>query len=235
MQLVLLPGMDGTGELFVPLMSALSPALTAQVIAFPGNHVMSYADLEQHVLSRLPAADFVLLGESFSGPLAIAVAAQRPAGLQGVVLCCTFAQNPRPGLAIFSRLLKSLAALPIAPHRLVGLIRPFLLGSFSDTTLSLMLEKALRQVKPEVLLNRAQEVLLVDARKAFSTLTVPPLYLQALQDRVIPARVVNRLIDIQPSLEIARINGPHCLLQASSLSCARVIEGFCNRAKLANQ
>lgn len=235
MRLVLLPGMDGTGELFKPLLGALPPSLKVEVISFPGDRAMSYAELEQLVLSRLPSSEFVVLGESFSGPLAIAVAARRPPGLRGILLCCTFAQNPRPGLAIFGRLLGIRAALRIAPHRLVALIGPFLLGSFANKTLSVMLENALRQVKPEVMLKRAQEVLLVDMREKLASIPIPVMYLQALQDRVVPAKVADTMIQIQPAMEIARIEGPHCLLQAQPLLCARAIEEFCARMKVATQ
>ena len=40
----------------------------------------------------------VLLAESFSGPIAIRVAADPPPGLAGVILCGTFAKNPFPWL-----------------------------------------------------------------------------------------------------------------------------------------
>ncbi|UUZ51553.1 alpha/beta hydrolase [Massilia sp. B-10] len=47
--------------------------------------------------SRLPPAEpYFLLGESFSGPVAIALAAERPPMLLGLILSCTFARNPLP-------------------------------------------------------------------------------------------------------------------------------------------
>jgi hypothetical protein len=42
---------------------------------------------------------FVLLAESFSGPLAIRIAADPPSALVGLILCVTFARNPYPSLA----------------------------------------------------------------------------------------------------------------------------------------
>ena len=46
--LVLLPGMDGTGDLFAPLLSALSPALRTIVIRYPSDRPLGYAELEAH-------------------------------------------------------------------------------------------------------------------------------------------------------------------------------------------
>lgn len=46
-RLVLLPGLDGTGELFAPFVAALG-AIPSQVIAYPHDRVMGYAELEAY-------------------------------------------------------------------------------------------------------------------------------------------------------------------------------------------
>ncbi|WP_222432862.1 alpha/beta fold hydrolase [Caenimonas sedimenti] len=109
MTLVLLPGMDGTGELFAPFIAAYGGA--TQVVRYPPTAVLNYAGLEEVARSALPRGEpFVLLGESFSGPIAISLAASRPPNLLGVILCCTFARNPRPFLGPFRSLLPMLLA-----------------------------------------------------------------------------------------------------------------------------
>ena len=40
--------------------------------------------------------DFVVVGESFSGSLALMLATRRPVGLRGVVLCASFVRFPLP-------------------------------------------------------------------------------------------------------------------------------------------
>ena len=62
---------------------------------------MGYDELEVLVRAALPTGQrYFLLGESFSGPLAIRIAANPPAGLAGVILCGTFAKNPLPWLRL---------------------------------------------------------------------------------------------------------------------------------------
>src|SRR5262245_11899688 len=98
MHLLLLPGADGTGILFAPLLSALPPALQPLVVRYPPDQPLGYADLLPLVEEAVPASgDFLVLGESFSGPLALLLAARRPPGLRGVILCASFARNPLPG------------------------------------------------------------------------------------------------------------------------------------------
>src|SRR5262245_59360933 len=95
--LVLLPGMDGTSKLREEFVAALRPTIEATVVSYPNDQVLGYPKLEALVRSALPAdRPYILLGESFSGPIAIAIAASCPAGLVGLILCGSFARNPRP-------------------------------------------------------------------------------------------------------------------------------------------
>src|SRR5262249_52151039 len=94
-RLVLLPGMDGTGILLEPLLELLPADLVAKVVSYPANEPCGYEGLLKIVRAALPEdGPFILLGESFSGPLAIIAADARPRGLQGVVLCASFVRSP---------------------------------------------------------------------------------------------------------------------------------------------
>jgi len=98
--LILLPGLDGTGILFGQFVEAIGSNADTRVIAYPVDQPLGYAELEAFVREALPRdRPYVVLGESFSGPIAIRLAADPPAGLAGVVLCVTFAKNPYPLLA----------------------------------------------------------------------------------------------------------------------------------------
>src|SRR6185369_2945536 len=94
-RLVLLPGMDGTGILFEPLLEILPPELEAQVVSYPTHKPCGYEELAGLVAAALPKdGPFIILGESFSGPLAIMAAHAQPPGLKGIVLCASFARSP---------------------------------------------------------------------------------------------------------------------------------------------
>lgn len=72
-----MPGLDGSGVLFRPLLKRLPPEVVPQVITYPATTPLGYAELLPHVMAALPESGaFVVLGESFSGPLALMVAAQ---------------------------------------------------------------------------------------------------------------------------------------------------------------
>lgn len=229
LRLVLLPGMDGTGDLLASLVNALAPSMPVEVVRYPGHDALGYDDLHRFILARMTVAPFVLLGESFSGPLAISIAATRPAGLRGVILSCTFAQNPRPAFSFVSHLADNWVSRKIPPHLLTRLVSPFLLGRFASTQLRNSLEQALRQLSPQAMAKRTQEVLHVNVRDKLKQIHVPVMYLQATQDQVVPASAAQSLKQDLPSMEIVKIEGPHCLLQVSPAPAALAIQSFCRK------
>jgi pimeloyl-ACP methyl ester carboxylesterase len=88
--LMLLPGLDGSGVLFRPLIRQLGLELQPVIVPYPPREVLGYDELLSLVLEALPrSSPFILLGESFSGPLALMAAATLPKGLRGVILCAS--------------------------------------------------------------------------------------------------------------------------------------------------
>ena len=208
--LTLLPGMDGTGTLYEPLHQALNGKCKLLVMTYPVDQTMGYADLEALVKSQLPMdEDYVLLGESFSGPIAISIAATQPVRLKALILCATFARNPYPWLAV------SRYALPYLPTRLAPLsvLNHLLLGRFSSQELCTQLADALAQVKPASLKARLYAVLSCDVREKLRTIKVPVLYLQATRDRLVPTSAhadINRQLR---EMKTCKYDAPHFLLQ----------------------
>jgi pimeloyl-ACP methyl ester carboxylesterase len=111
--LVILPGMDGAAAPRTDFAAALGPGVETRVVAYPPDPTLGYAELEALVRASLPTdRPYVLLGESFSGPIAISIAASRPPDLVGLILCVTFASNPLPVLGSMPWL------LPLVPFGL---------------------------------------------------------------------------------------------------------------------
>ena len=93
--LVCLPGMDGSALMFRPLVEAAPPDVEVVTIGYPPGPANTYQQLLPQVQAALPdARPYYLLGWSFSGPMALLVAATRPPLLRGVVLASSFATAP---------------------------------------------------------------------------------------------------------------------------------------------
>jgi pimeloyl-ACP methyl ester carboxylesterase len=163
------------------------------------------------------------VAESFSGPVAISIAAARPEGLTALVLAGSFVQHairlpawvrPVIGPYLFRSpppawLVRRLATGPDAPDDLVAETRA-----------------ALRMVKPNVLARRVQELLSVDVAGDFLNVTVPMLYLAGTRDRLLGPAVENALKRLRPDLEVAALEAPHFILQRRPAEAAEVIENF---------
>ncbi len=221
--LVLLPGMDGTAEMFAPFVAALGSEGKVVRVRYPCDVPLGYAELESLVRAQLPSsASYVVLGESFSGPIAVALAATPPPGMVGVVLCCTFVRNPRPLLAVFGGLLGMLP-VKVVP---VFAMAPALLGKHASSAMVRALAGALQQVTPDTIRARLRAVLQVDARASLAAAQVPVLYLQANQDRLVPASAAAEVASCLPSTTFVSIDGPHLLLQACPETAAQAVTHF---------
>jgi pimeloyl-[acyl-carrier protein] methyl ester esterase len=219
--LVLLPGMDGTGALFQPLIDALGPAQIVTVLKYPGAELLGYAELASIVRKALPTEPFVLLAESFSGPIAISLASESPQGLMGVILCCSFASSPRPLAAVAAPGLQ--LPLPLPP---MFVIAPALMGRFSNAALRGLLRTALAKVSPQVLRYRLAAALSCNVIDRLSHIKVPLLYMQATDDWLIPASAAKAIASVLPRTAVTQVRGPHFLLQVNPKESAEVIRSF---------
>lgn len=224
MKLVLLPGLDGTGELFAPLVAALGGTVV-QVVRYPADRPMDYTGHEAFARSQLPQDDFVLLAESFSGPVGISIAAAPPPGLRGLVLCATFASNPLP----MFKPLAGLARLLPVPRLPTSIAAHWLFPDRGTPELRRAHAAAMRSVSMRALGARIAAVLSVDKRDLLAKITVPMLYLRANQDRVIPRAAGLAILNLRPDIALAKFDAPHFLLQTEPAACAATVLEFARR------
>jgi pimeloyl-ACP methyl ester carboxylesterase len=221
--LVLLPGLDGTGLLFADFVATLGWESDPVVVRYPPDVPLGYAELEPLVRSSLPAdKPFILLGESFGGPLSISIAASAPAGLAGLILCCSFASSPRRYLGKLGFLAPY---LPVRGFPRALAARRFM-GRFASPDLARKLRKASDQVDANVFRQRIGEVCRTDVSSKLQQVRVPILYLRASMDRIVPRAASSRIKRLAPSARIVEIDGPHYLLQACPSAAAAAVSEF---------
>jgi pimeloyl-ACP methyl ester carboxylesterase len=226
MSLLLLPGLDGTAILFGPLREALPPAFRVETVEYPPDAVDYDALLPivRAACGRLD--DCVVLGWSFSGPLAILLAAAPPPYLRGVVLAATFASSPWP----LGRWLAPLVRSPIAA------LAP--LGSRALGTASGELGARLRRdqraawarLRPATLAGRVRSVLRVDVRQELAACRLPVLAFASERDLVVPGWNARRLQRLLPAIETAPLPGGHLALHTAAPLAAARLAAFAARA-----
>ncbi len=221
--LVLLPGLDGTGKLFAAFVEALGSALDTQIVRYPVDQRLGYRELEQRVRDALPAKrPYVLLGESFSGPIAIRIGANPPPGLIGIILCVTFAKNPYPLLG-WARPLAARLPVKSLPRWFRA---PFMWGAASPNRAPAKVDRATAAVDDAVLRHRIASLLAVDETAALARIELPILVLRATGDHVISNAATRHMLRTQPRAQLIEIDGPHLLLQTRADECVAVITRF---------
>jgi pimeloyl-[acyl-carrier protein] methyl ester esterase len=222
--LVVLPGLDGTATLHTEFVASVGPAFdSVTVIPYPPNEALGYVALEALVRAQLPTATpFVLLGESFSGPVALSIAADPPSNLIGLVLSTTFAKSPVPLLSPFA------ALTSIAPVRAVpiSLLSWLLFGRWATPQLEASLQSALLAVSPAVLRFRAAAAMRANVSASLGAIAVPVLYLRSSHDRLLSPAAGRHILSAIPQCTTADIAGPHLLLQTAPRDCALAVGAF---------
>jgi pimeloyl-ACP methyl ester carboxylesterase len=221
-RLVLLPGMDGTGELFAPFLARLPLDVLTTVVSYP-DRPATYAQHVELARRELPReGPFILLGESFSGPVAVSIAASATPNLRGLILCASFLTRPHRALGVLR---------PLAAFASPKLVPPFvaqhsLLGRYATPALRAAQRRALSHVSSPTLTARLRAMTDVDVRDELRSIAVPTLYLQASADRVVADRFADEYRANARNPRLERIEGPHLLLQANPDACARAILEF---------
>ncbi len=221
--LLLLPGLDGTEVFFQPLIATLPTWVRPVVVTFPTAGANGYADLLP--LAEAAVADidnFYILGWSFSGPLALMLAAKEPQRTRGVILSASFIRPPLPILPwVRFAIGTPIVTLIRLARRTPGLIP----GRWSE---QFKRDKAATwgRVPAEVLAARAQAILTVDARDALCACSAPILYIAGSHDRVVPHRNAEAIIREGSKTQIVIIKGSHLAMYTNPAAAATAITGF---------
>lgn len=225
--LVVLPGLDGTGKRLGDFVAALGRDIDVRIVTYPPDRALGYADLESLVRAALPQdRTYVLLGESFAGPLAIRIAASPPPGLIGIILCSSFARYP---LALGRLLSPLIARIPMKslPRWLRA---PLLWGSMRPGGAPAAAGRASAGVSAAVLRHRIEALLAVDARAAVTRIRLPMLLIRARRDWVVPDTACRQIMAVAADAREFEIDGPHLLLQRLPQRCAAPVLEFLRTA-----
>jgi len=220
--LVLLPGLNGTAGLFDPLLSVATNEYELMVINYPTHQVKSYEELTAYVLEKVSSIKgrFILVGESFSGPIAILLSAKSISGLIGTILVATFASAPYITLAKY---------LPWTLIFKLAKIVYWVQIRLSNAKKANILKAAsveLQKVSPAVLAARTRAAFSVDVSKELQKSRVPIVYLSAKYDVLVPKWNMKKIIEIKPDINVVTFNTHHFLLQSVPQQAWQAIHKF---------
>jgi len=206
--------------LFGPLVEALGENVTTSVVRYTSE--LTFDEYVESAAKALPD-QCAVIAESFSGPVAIALAARHPGKILSLVLCATFAVSP------FRTLLQAAKFVPatlLRPNPLLPMMVNHFCFSGGSFSLRPSPVAAVSSVAPAIMRARLECLASVDVRPLLSRVAMPVLYLRASADRIVSVRLGNELTSLLPNVKVTDIIGPHLLLQTRPRECAAAIESF---------
>lgn len=185
---------------------------------------MSYAELGRLVEEQLPTEDFAVLGESFSGPIAIEIARTHDRAT-ALILAASFTRAP------LGR--RSFAPLSLFNHKLVPseLTAWALLGRYGARELKDRLRRTLSSLPPKTVRYRIREALGVDASKSLGEVRCPVMYLRGRADRLVGLRATRDVSLSCPECRVVEIDAPHMVLETQPKAAADCVVKFCEEAQ----
>ena len=188
--IVLVPGMNGSGELFyrqIPLLERSYRVATYSLRDDADTHEVLADDLAAIVDTVAPGERRALIvGESFGGTVALACALKHPECVEGLVILNSF-----PFFAPQARLRLATAALSVVPWDVMPIVRR--LTAFrlhSRHTRAKEIRRFLEltaKATPDGYLNRLRLLTRFDVRDRLAAITMPTLFLAAECDHLVPA------------------------------------------------
>ncbi|MCB1592884.1 MAG: alpha/beta hydrolase [Alphaproteobacteria bacterium] len=224
--IILMPGFDGTGRLFDPLLECAPDGSRFLVIRYEDD----YSTLEQHVghvMNRLPQdRDVILVAESFSSLVALRMIENADARIQGVLIVAGFIRTPVPYLLGLARLFPPDFIRLFSTKRF--LTRPFFRAHGLSGDVLELLDSVTHNLPGAVIRNRFRIIAEAKNFPSFQS-KVPMGYLRAKHDLVVHKSALRDYQNFAPDLFVREVSGPHFILQAQPRACYGIIEEFCSR------
>lgn len=189
------------------------------MLTLPQSGAQDYSTLTDYVKEKLPTKDFVLVAESFSGPIAAQLAQQNLKNLKGIIFVATFLSSPNKTLLRLSKRLpiKLLSKLPTARY----IIQNYFFGGQANRVLINQFINTIYQV-PTTTLKQSMQSLKLDEYRC----SIPTLYIQPKFDRLMSNTKAQEFQKKFENIVIEEVDGPHFILQTQPKQCTKVITKF---------
>jgi pimeloyl-ACP methyl ester carboxylesterase len=226
--IVLVPGMDGTGELFYRQVPLLEKSYTVATYALrdDASNMDVLADDLRRVIEQVAPQEkrAIVMGESFGGTVALSTALRHPQHVSGLVILNSF-----PYFTPQFRLRLAIAGVSLVPWGAMSMVRHatslFMHSRHTHRDeLKRFLELTARSTR-EGYRNRLEILKTYDVRKRLRELHCPVLFLAAEKDHLVPSVAQARLMaELAPSATMVVLSGHgHICLIAPDLDVCQIL------------
>ena len=216
-KLMLLPGMDGSGLLFKPLLDELNH--DAQVLALSLKGEQTYQHQLNKLMDIIGDKKVVLFAESYSGYLAYLLALLKPENIQHVIFAASFITNPTWLTRFYPMLPFSLLKTKWMPDSLINHI---CFNRLAGPELIELFHQSLQTANNIILRERIKNIAYLP--KIPPKLKTPCTYILPTKDCLVSQHAVRQLVNACENIEVKSLVGGHFIAQTHPNECGNIIK-----------
>ncbi len=227
---ILLPGMDGSGLLFEPLLKYLPDNLSVDVIPLSSTGIQAIDAEAKRIASTLnsqPRVDnqpIVLIAESYSGSIAYELCQQPGLNITHVIFIASFISRPS-FLCKFAPLLPlQLIKRKVIPNFLLRylIFTGTKVNKVESSKILKLFYQSIRSVDNKVLKQRLVNIANMEVPGSRTHITAS--YLRPTRDVFVKKQAISILQTVFKTVDIIKIRGGHFIAQSNPHECAKAIE-----------
>ncbi|WP_068547836.1 hypothetical protein [Thalassotalea crassostreae] len=217
MKLILLPGMDGTGDLFKSLLDVLPAHIIYKVIPL-SQECLNYTEHASLVADQIGTDEVIIFAESFSGKIAYELC-KLNLNIKHIIFASSFINRPS-SISKFANLLPvNLIKKKLIPNQILSKI---FFDSYNMSNKVLEVFESLKKVNNRTLSSRLDLISSLD--EASDSFDIEASYIKPNNDLFVMAESIKPFQSAFRNLEVINVIGGHFIVQSNPEKCGEIIQ-----------
>lgn len=219
MKILLIPGMDGTGELFKPLLDELPKNVETQIVCLNCLKTQTPKGQSSEIASLIGNDEVIILSESYSGYIVYHLSLLSNVNIKHIVFAASFLENPT-WLSRFNKLIPlNLVRRSLIPGIILSSI---FFAQRNNKKLVKLLISSLKLVSNSTLRQRLKVI--NKLVRPTELLSVPCTYVQATNDYLVSKKSVDVFKELCININVVKVSGGHFVVQSNPRYFSKLLQ-----------
>lgn len=219
MKIILLPGLDGTGQLFQRLSQHLPAELDIEIVSYDAISAFSYSNQANELADRFKDGSIFIVAESYSGPVAYKLYQLMGPRVKGILFLASFITKPS-WYSCLAFLFPVSFIKPTALNR--RLLYQIGFNSLGGFTIVDAVFKSIKCANRQKLKARLKNIAFL--KRPNKKINCPVTYIQPSKDSLINSNCIDHIELLSTQFKRVQISGGHFIAQSNPVECAAEIK-----------